>query len=398
MNSSPEFIQLLRDQCPHDESLHSTLLRMLWAYDPHAKPIGVIGSSGNWIDRPFIQKEYEHIFYNYPDHVLLEIIDVDLSVNGKGNQIFDSPVSYTSEIKPTFFSGRRTRGRAPSNLDIRYCRFCIEEGIKKVGYGYFRHFWSFSDKCLIHGQTLEKLPDLHFNKSLKAIKKLLRGEELKHSLTVTGAHFTPTRSRTLTRRQSWAALNKYFFPIKLAPGCLMSEFVYWIGENCSEFQNPDLKKLAWETFFNYFLLHREIHRFIFREDLAIVFMMCSSFEPEKLDKFFADNVTLIWLDLGPRKQGRLKEVFGKNKAISCVTCNKLSCHLHGTKEFSVVDPQKLSLQYLCENSYTLSRIVMQNRPIVSFGDSVWSVLDVMPDHPEKQKTTSHQVILGDNRE
>ncbi|MGO1298854.1 MAG: hypothetical protein ACTMIA_16390, partial [Vibrio sp.] len=147
-----ELAGALRERAPHDESLHSTLLRALWAYDPNAKPIGIIGNSGGWVNNPFIQKDYEHIFYRYPDHVLLEIIDMELSVNGKGNLLFDNPTNYTSQIKPTFFSGRRARMRATSNLDIRYCQYCIEEGIKKVGYGYFRYFWSASDKCLIHNQ------------------------------------------------------------------------------------------------------------------------------------------------------------------------------------------------------------------------------------------------------
>ncbi|MBF4269471.1 hypothetical protein EAY71_21625, partial [Vibrio anguillarum] len=80
-----ELARLLRAQVPYDESIHSTLLRTLLAYDPNIKPIGVIGNSGMWMDAPFVQNGYEHLFYRYPDHVLLETIDMSLSVDGKDN-------------------------------------------------------------------------------------------------------------------------------------------------------------------------------------------------------------------------------------------------------------------------------------------------------------------------
>lgn len=398
MSSSPEFIQLLRDQSPHDESLHSTLLRALWAYDPNVKPIGIIGNSGGWINSPFVQKDYEHIFYRYPDHVLLEIIDVELSVNGKGNLLFDNPTNYTSQIKPTFFSGRRSRMRATSNLDIRYCQFCIEEGIKKVGYGYFRHFWSASDKCLIHNKPLERLPELGFNKSLKIVKKLLKGKGFNHPLKAKGVQSTSTRSRSFKIHDTWDTRDQYFFPIKFAPGCLMKDFAEWIWESYHEFKDPELKSFAEKVSGQYLHKFREMYEFDYRKDFSGVYLLCSSFEAEKLNEFFAENITLIWLDLGPRKQGRLKEVFAKKKGENCETCKKKSCHLKGTKELREVDPQKISLQYLCENSYTLSRIVMQQRPIAVLGGSVWGALDVMVNPSEKLKISAHQVRLGDDRE
>ncbi|KFI11380.1 hypothetical protein IX95_15000 [Vibrio sp. B183] len=266
MSSSPEFIQLLRDQAPHDGSLHSTLLRSLWAYDPSAKPIGIIGNSGCWINSPFIHKEYEHIFYRYPDHVLLEIIDVELSVNGQGNLLFDNPVNYTSQIKRTFFSGRKARMRAISNLDIRYCQFCIEEGIKKVGYGYFRHFWSASEQCLIHNQPLERLPELGFSKSLKIVKKLLKGKGFKYPIKAKGVQSTSTSSRI---HDTWDTRGQYFFPIKFAPGCLMKDFAEWIWKNCHGFKDRQLKSFAEKVSSQYLNKFREMYEFDYRRDLLV---------------------------------------------------------------------------------------------------------------------------------
>ncbi|KFI11379.1 hypothetical protein IX95_14995 [Vibrio sp. B183] len=94
----------------------------------------------------------------------------------------------------------------------------------------------------------------------------------------------------------------------------------------------------------------------------------------------------------------MKEVFAKKKGESCETCKHKSCHLKGIKELRLVDPQKISLQYLCENSYTLSRMVMQQRPIGVLGSSVWGALNVMVNPSEKLKISEHQVRLGDDRE
>ncbi|MGK6781408.1 hypothetical protein MMF16_00025795 [Enterobacter hormaechei] len=84
-----ELAKLLRAQAPHDESIHSILIRTLLAYDPNVKPIGVISNSGFWKNAPFVHKGYEHLFYRYPDHVLLgTMIDGTLSVDGKDNSLF----------------------------------------------------------------------------------------------------------------------------------------------------------------------------------------------------------------------------------------------------------------------------------------------------------------------
>lgn len=99
-----ELAELLRKQVPNDESIHSTLLRTLLAYDPNIKPIGVIGNSGLWMDAPFVQKQYQFLFYRYPDHVLLETIDTSLSVNGNHNCLFDNPAYYTYRVESTFFN------------------------------------------------------------------------------------------------------------------------------------------------------------------------------------------------------------------------------------------------------------------------------------------------------
>lgn len=56
------------------------------------------------MDAPFVQKQYQFLFYRYPDHVLLETIDTSLSVNGNHNCLFDNPAYYTYRVESTFFN------------------------------------------------------------------------------------------------------------------------------------------------------------------------------------------------------------------------------------------------------------------------------------------------------
>ncbi|MGO1298853.1 MAG: hypothetical protein ACTMIA_16385, partial [Vibrio sp.] len=83
-----------------------------------------------------------------------------------------------------------------------------------------------------------------FNKSLKIIKKLLRGKGFKQALKAKGVQSTSTRSRSVNIYDTWDTRDQYFFPIKFAPACLMKDFAEWVWENCHEFKDPQLKSFA----------------------------------------------------------------------------------------------------------------------------------------------------------
>ena len=382
--------ELLRKQVAHDESIHSTLLRTLFAYDPNIKPIGVIGNSGRWIDAPFVQNGYEHLFYRYPDHVLLETIDTSLSVNGNDNCLFDNPAYYTYRIKSTFFSGRRTRNRAMSSKKIKYCLYCIEEGINSVGYGYFRHFWDRSNVCLIHNQPLKVLPDWDFSKTLKAIKKLLNAKDCKQ------ANALKPNNRTIDnphRELSWNKTGKYLFPIKFAPGCLMLAFAKWIQNNLATFENAQLRYFAQNVTGQYFK-YDSLYEFDCRRDFADILMMCAEYEPELLHSFIINEVSLIGLELGSRKQGVLREIFAKHSVTDCSACAEKSCIMKAHQGTFSVDATDLNLKKLFENSYTLARISMQKRPIGMSKSSIWGPIDVSPEGADKEVAKKFEFQLN----
>lgn len=371
-----ELAKLLRDQVPNDESIHSTLLRTLLAHDPNIKPIGVISDFGRWIDNPFVHKGYEHLFYRNPDHLLLETIDMNLSVNGKGNSLFDNPAVYTYRIESTFFSGRTTRRRARGLNKVRYCLSCIKESIDSVGYGYFRHFWDYSNECLIHGQPLNVLPDLGFSKTLKALKKLLNAKDCKQAIVLAAINSGDHRfSCKLPRDKT----ERYLFPIKLAPGCLMLLFAKWVHNNSSKFEDAALRHFAKDVSGQYLGYYHSVDECDYRQDFASIFMFYAEYEPELLNSFMTNNVSLVGLELGPRKQGVIREIFAKHTASECSTCNQKSCIMKTHQGTFSVDATELNFEYLLENSYTLARVSMQGRPIRVTRDSIWGAIDVFPE-------------------
>ncbi|WP_394242847.1 TniQ family protein [Vibrio astriarenae] len=378
MSHNPELAKMLRSYVPYDESLHSTLIRTLLAYDPNIKPIGVIGASGYWVDTPFVTVAQEHIFSRNPDNLLLEMIDMSKSIDGKDNLLFDNPVSYAHIVNATFFSGRTSRAKGKASKKINYCPLCIEEGIREVGYGYFRHFWTFSSVCMIHNKPLHQLPELSFSQSVKAVKQLLRGKSFKGAKVLPHTHGDDFEQQT--HDNTWSGDSKYLFPIKFAVGCLMHTFAKWVFGNSETFRDDELRKFAMKVSKRFLFNRDDFHEFEFRKSLAAIYLMCSSLEADKLDAFFSEHVELYRLKLGPRVQGRLREVAAKHKGRDCNSCNEHRCYFKEYQEDTLqrLEHNDISLEYLFENSYTLERIAMQKRPIGRISQSAWAPINVYP--------------------
>lgn len=92
-------------------------------------------------------------------------------------------------------------------------------------------------------------------------------------------------------------------------------------------------------------------------------MLCAEFEPELLNSFMKNQVSLIGLELGPRKQGVIREVFAKHSMRDCSSCDENNCIMKTHKDIFNVDATQWNLKALFEHSYTLARVSMQGRPI-----------------------------------
>lgn len=366
--------EILRSQGPFDESLHSFLLRIIWNYDPTIKPIGVIKKSGGFVYSPFCHKNIEHLFRSYPDHVLLEIIDINETINGENNSIFDCPANYTYRIKDTFFPNKNKNEKRLIYKDIKYCLACINESIKSFGYGYFRSFWEIDNKCLIHHSPLKKIPIINITKTIKSIKMIMKGIEPKGAIEV-----KIQKKEYKTPVNPDDCLNeKYLFPIKFAD-CLMHPFAIWIIKNKDKFKSNNLKTLAFKAIAEYIDCDNRsniTNDMLIKKRFTYFHLLCSSEEPNMLSDFYLNHVDFLELYLGPREEGVIKEIYSKSKEHKCSTCNLQHCTIKNGTTHKPLSRKKINSDFLFNSSYTLNRIAMQGRAIKILGSEPWTPIDV----------------------
>lgn len=373
MSSETSLAEVLRAQAPYDESLHSFLLRTQFTYEPTAKPIGVLDKSGLLYLNPFAHKDVEYLFHKYSDQQLLEAADIGQTIDGEDNGLFDSPSYYARKIQWTFFSGRQVQRSDKVKGRVRYCISCINEGIESFGYGYFRHFWDVSNHCLIHNKPLKVLPELSFIKTVKVVKGLLRGQDFEAAIS-----FPKTSRKEVVKNNKpvpWYESGKYVFPIKAA-SCLMEPFALWLWDNYHQIKDERIHKFSYKVSTDYLLRTDEVREVHSKKELAAVHLLCSSLAPEVLAQFYSEHVDFFGLELGPRKQGKIREIYSKSKNANCDSCRNGFCGYKDEGSTTFDCPSDFDFDYLMSKSYTMARIAMQGRPIGQMGRYVWSALDV----------------------
>ncbi|MFD1007488.1 hypothetical protein [Oceanisphaera ostreae] len=360
----------VEDNAPYDESLHGFLLRNQLLYSPSSKPFGVISLKGGWVDSPFVNKEAEHIFRTLPDHELLEIIDIKEVVNNVGNQLFDCATSYTNKISNVFFSNRNSTGTYKTSGPIVFCELCIKESIKRFGYGYFKNIWSFYSYCIIHNEPLKELPLKGFYSSLSWVADVMGGNTPEASFQVQDTK----KPSFLSWDDPFAA---YFFPIK-ASQCVFNFFAKWVSTNESSFNNDLYRVISRKEMLKYcrFVSVKKDFSSKSKYYLTKVYMLLKHFNQNLLDKFFEQHVEVVKVQIGPRKQGVLRELITKRKEESCSICKFKSCSLRGRKDLEVIENYDRNIKYLVSNSYSLLRIVLQQDPLSPFGSDLWSPMEL----------------------
>ncbi|MCH4296121.1 TniQ family protein [Shewanella sp. 3B26] len=370
---SDNFKKTVRDQLRrfqgNDESIHSFLLRTQLYHVPEAKPVGVIAKNGNWVKDPYANNELRYLFYSFSDHQLLEAIDISKSIDGLGNWLFDSPDRYVSALKSTFFHTRDKVAVSKHSNRIRYCLHCIREGIEQLGYGYFRHFWGVSNYCLIHDTPLRELPELGFSQSVKAVKNILRGKDIPTAKQLSRS------SQSTLEMEDTKIRRKYFFPLKSAV-CLQIPLAFWVYKNASRIKNSDVRSSV--LIDGLYLVENvtRLHKLELQQSLTALLIIMSSLEPELLREFYLEHVDFIGLELGPRKQGILKEVYSKKKGADCNSCQSKICVMKEKISTFKVSLSELSLAYMFQNSYTLTRVALQGRPINLLANDAWSPMEL----------------------
>jgi hypothetical protein len=367
---------------PYDESLHSFLIRNQLLHDPETKPVGVISKSGGWLQSPFAHRSVQNIFHNYSDHELLERIDIDIQVDGQENNLFDCPVSYSLCIEKTFFSDREPLKYVSGvGREIRYCIDCISESVEKSGYGYFKFFWDKAAYCLVHSKQLKQLPLLGSKVALDLVKSILRGCDPNEAKTIPQC-VVPINSISKN------ILRNYFFPIKMTD-CLKGAFSRWLFRNLDRLSN-DFWKYYERQYVSETCLHvmnkSEFYR-VATKNLSSIFIILVNSESLLITSFYYEFAGFFSIQIGPRKQGVLKEIISKNGASNCGTCRVKSCPMKQVKDASEVNISSMNLEYILQNSYSLMRVALQFRTLVAVSPVPWGAYNV---DPNKQLSVQNQ--------
>ncbi|WP_318457561.1 hypothetical protein [Photobacterium leiognathi] len=374
MKNNDNLGNILRSQAPFDEGLHSFLLRTMWKYDPTITPIGVIKKSGGFINHPFCHKSIEHLFKLYPDHILLEKIDINKRINGINNSLFDCPSYYAERIKYIFFPNRNKTAPRQEHKSIRYCLDCINKGIKSFGYGYFRYFWEIDNKCLIHHSILKTIPVNNIKNTIASIKLLMKGIEPK------GVSEVKEKKSEYKYPVDYEKLfnENFLFPIKFAD-CLIDSFAIWIFTNKNSFKSSILRDTRLKLSDEYFDLKYEDKNkndILLKKYFMHFHFLCSAEEPDILSDFYFNHVDFLKLYLGPKKEGVMKEIYSKSKTHNCNSCNLQHCTIKKGTINKPLSREKVTFEFLLNNSYTLCRIAMQGRSINIIGKEPWAPIDV----------------------
>jgi hypothetical protein len=374
------YYEVIDDNSPFDETLHSFVLRNLLLDNPNAKPVGVISKTGGWSQRPFVHKNSEHLFLKYKDHDLLEVIDVNKIITGFGNQLLDPPEEYALQIESTFFPNKESTGSKITQSNIFFCIDCIHESIRDLGFGYFKSHWRLSNYCIVHKSALQELPRQGFRKTFKSLTKILQGRVPKGAVTKVSF---PLKERP----EEIEFQDRFVFPVKLMH-CLKISLATWILKSLSLFNDLLFKKMNREDIINECLEiskgnkvgHHVINKF------SSIFLLILHFNPELLTSFLEKNSSLALIQLGPRKQKILKEVASVHIDKKCNSCKEKKCYFQQKRSYDFLDPQTIKKDFIVKNSYTVQRLIMQNlvynksADLNFISDSLWSPIKV--DYPK----------------
>ncbi|MBW3166473.1 hypothetical protein [Ferrimonas balearica] len=351
---------------PYDESLHGFLLRLQQLHYPDLNPIGVISQSGGWVENPFAHKKFEHLFMGFPDHELLEIIDMTRMIGRENNNLFDDPTLYTNRISTTFLSGRNPSKVRKTKGNINYCPHCIRDGIEKHGYGYFRHFWEGHKFCLIHKSPLKELPVLGMKRAMGLVRLVLKGEDPGETIDIPDGHEEYIRCLDYPKRN-------FVLPIKAAP-CLTKPFANWVikgcydfdAEICDKYDLSDVRELCIRATKNISLSHKS------KILLSKIYLVLSRCESTLMEEFYSEEVDFVLIKIGPRKQGVLREVVSKAKGKCCNQCMKYECFIKRIGSYYSLAKEAVTFNFVSENSYYMKRLYMQGLRVDNTSSYPWS--------------------------
>ena len=207
-------------QIQGDESVQSFIFRVLMINGENDFS-GVINQHGKWRAFPFVKTIQSEIFKHYDKEELLEI----LQRSGIAKPIvgmFSSPVEHFELVPAVFRHGIQNYNMKSQNtfLRINFCRDCIADDLRNLGFGYFRSAWLNEKYCHRHKKNLFTLTSSNLGSGVSSLKDALRGDILAESRE---CDFEPICFDSNVKEEE----------IKFAP-CMQKALLHWLRKSCSE--------------------------------------------------------------------------------------------------------------------------------------------------------------------
>jgi hypothetical protein len=136
----------------------------------------VLGTDGCWHRSPHFSDDFSFEKEKLDGTELRDFLRRS-GVANKNAKICDNPFDYLDEIKEVFLRTYNIN-KGKGHIPIRYCEACIADGIKELGFGYFKSSWLFETKCLIHQRKMSSFSTSRKKETEQRMTDVLSGVEI----------------------------------------------------------------------------------------------------------------------------------------------------------------------------------------------------------------------------
>jgi hypothetical protein len=301
-----------------DESVQSWFFRQ-GLISGESKFGSVIGTDGKWYFTPCMLKEWIVNLDSIPDLDLLRFLRKSGIANKKAG-MFDNPVDYLEQMSildPIDKTDSLSKGQIP----IRYCKECIEEAIKEIGYGYLKATWLSNIHCSVHDVNLTELTTKSRKDTVIEINLALAGLPT----------FSSKKSVVIDNNKSLYTEIFHLPPYHIMP-CLLIDFYMWASK---ENDDPQLKYEHLDFLYVYGVKKdfsdRKLHQkyLYFKETF-----------PKQFEEFLDRAAEIKEFRFSFRKKLSLSETLLKSKNKNCSKCSRW-----GSTDHCPIKPIKIEYLY-----------------------------------------------------
>lgn len=289
------------------ESIHSLIYRVHYIYGI-LDVSNIITQKGLWRAFPYLSASSQRLYESVDDTKLLASLQ-DIEIAWFSFSKFSNPFRYYFELKK-FLNEEHCGSRSQrSGFSIKFCPLCINDSIKRFGYGYFKSLWIYQASCEVHKSPLLIIEDDSYSKSLIAIESILKGEDVNCRPCTRDDIANKNASNCYLCR--YQDLNESPYAIAYAP-CLIDRIRHLVAERY--FLAKDMKSK--EYYFEY-ELNRSSEIFGYFNEVRKEFA-------QEVEDFWSESVSEVAFYVGIRTY---RQLLYKNRFSNCQECTFTECPL-----------------------------------------------------------------------